>query len=53
MPLASHADDMVTQVGQALLDCGRGRAGDVVVIVAGTLPGRTGSTDMIRVHELR
>jgi pyruvate kinase len=53
VPLASHADDMVTQVGQALLDCGRGQAGDVMVIVAGTLPGRTGSTDMIRVHELR
>lgn len=51
VPLASHADDMVAQVGRVMRDCGRGAPGDVMVIVAGSLPGKTASTDMIRVHE--
>src|SRR5437660_2561478 len=50
--LKGHLDHMVAEVSQTILDCGRAGFGDVVVMVAGSLPGRTGSTDMIRVHRL-
>lgn len=52
VPLAGHADATMAQVDRALLDCGHSRAGDVMVIVAGRHIGETGSTDMLRVHEL-
>jgi pyruvate kinase len=48
----AHTDDMVRQVEQSMLEHGRGRAGDLVVIVAGTPPSTPGSTNMIRVHRL-
>jgi len=51
-PLAGHLDEMVTQAARTVLDCGRIRWGDAVVIVAGSLQGRTGATDMIRVLHL-
>jgi len=49
---AETTDAMVSQVEQALVASGRGRAGDSVVIVAGTPPGVVGSTNTIRVHRL-
>lgn len=45
-------DEMVDQVSSALRSLGRAEAGDRVVIVAGTPPGVTGTTNTIRVHRL-
>jgi len=52
VPRVEHTDDMVAQVDKALLDLGRGKPGDFVVIVAGTPPGTSGSTNTLRVHKL-
>jgi len=52
MPMADHTDAMVAQVDEEMLRLGRGRAGDVVVVVAGSPPGASGSTNMLRVHRL-
>jgi pyruvate kinase len=49
---ARHTDEMVAMTDRALLDLGRGHAGDYVVIVAGTPPGLAGSTNTLRVHKL-
>jgi pyruvate kinase len=51
-PTVQHTDEMVRQVDAAMLENGRGRPGDVVVIVAGSPPGTPGSTNLIRVHHL-
>jgi pyruvate kinase len=47
-----HTDDMFRQVDQALLGLGRGRPGDLVVVVAGTPTGVPGSTNTVRIHQL-
>jgi pyruvate kinase len=47
-----HTDAMFRQVDQALLGLGRGRAGDLVVVVAGSPPGTPGSTNTLRIHQL-
>ena len=52
VPRALHTDEMVAQVDRALLQMGRGKKGDYVVIVAGTPPGTAGSTNTLRVHQL-
>ena len=52
VPAVDHTDGMIAQVDRALLELGRGRPGDLVVIVAGTPPGTPGSTNMLRVHRL-
>ena len=52
VPHEDHTDGMIRQVDRALLELGRGASGDRVVIVAGTPPGRVGSTNMVRVHRL-
>jgi pyruvate kinase len=52
VPLGGHVDHMVAEASRTILDCGRAAPGEVVVVVAGSLPGRTGSTDVIRVHRL-
>jgi pyruvate kinase len=52
VPFVHHTDDMVRQVDQALLDLGRCRPGDIVVIVAGAPPGIPGSTNAMRVHRM-
>ena len=51
-PMVSHTDDMVRQVDRALLDLGRCVVGDLVVIVAGSPPGISGSTNALRVHRM-
>ncbi|MBX5447188.1 MAG: pyruvate kinase [Acidothermus cellulolyticus] len=48
----SHTDEMVRQVDRALLDIDRCRRGDLVVVIAGTPPGVSGSTNMLRVHRI-
>ena len=52
VPTVGHTDEMVSQVERALLDLGRAKIGDLVVIVAGTPPGRRGTTNMLKIHGL-
>uniref|UniRef100_A0A832I6S0 Pyruvate kinase n=1 Tax=Eiseniibacteriota bacterium TaxID=2212470 RepID=A0A832I6S0_UNCEI len=52
VPPVGDTDAMVAQVDRAMLDLGRGAAGDLVVIVAGTPPGAEGSTNTMRIHRL-
>jgi len=52
VPMMTHTDDLIAQVDRAMLELGRGRPGDLVVIVAGVPPGTTGTTNMLRVHRL-
>ena len=47
-----HTDEMVRQVDEALLQIGRVREGDLVVIIAGSPPGIPGSTNALRVHRM-
>lgn len=47
-----HTDDMVAQVDELLLETGRCRVGDKVVIVAGSPPGIPGSLNALRVHQM-
>ena len=51
-PTVQHTDEMVDQVDASLREHGRGRPGDLVVIVAGSPPSTPGSTNLIRVHRL-
>jgi pyruvate kinase len=51
-PFAHSTDEMVRQVDRALLDLGRCRPGDRVVVVAGTPPGVVGMTNTMRVHAI-
>lgn len=48
--VADSTDDMVRQVDQALNELGRWQEGDSVVVVAGTPPGRSGTTNTLRLH---
>jgi pyruvate kinase len=47
-----HTDALFRQVDQALVGLGRGRPGDLVVVMAGSPPGIPGSTNTLRVHQL-
>jgi pyruvate kinase len=47
-----HTDEMVLQVDEALLDIGRVKEGDLVVIIAGSPPGISGSTNALRIHRM-
>ena len=51
-PAVQHTDEMIRAVDEAMLEHGRGRPGDLVVIVAGSPPSTPGSTNMLRVHRL-
>jgi pyruvate kinase len=51
-PMVAHTDDMVRQVDEALVQIGRYKKGDRVVIVAGSPPATSGSTNALRVHQL-
>ena len=52
VPWVDNTDDMVRQVEAELLQLGDYTKGDKVVIVAGSPPGTTGSTNSLRVHRL-
>ncbi len=52
VPMAHHTDEMVAMADKALLELGRGQVGDFVIIVAGTPPGKAGSTNTLRAHRL-
>ena len=45
-------DAMVLQVDQALLELGRCKPGDLIIITAGSPPGIPGSTNAVRVHRV-
>ena len=47
-----HTDQMVRQVDEQLLQIGRVREGDLVVIIAGAPPGIPGSTNALRIHRM-
>ncbi len=47
-----HTDEMVAQVDELLLETGRCKPGDQVVIVAGSPPGIPGSLNALRVHRM-
>ncbi len=49
---AEHTDEMVRQVDEQLLQIGRVREGDLVVIIAGAPPGIPGSTNALRIHRM-
>jgi pyruvate kinase len=52
VPFAHSTDEMVSQVDTALLELGRCKRGDLVVVVAGTPPGVAGMTNTMRVHRI-
>ncbi len=52
VPFAESTDEMVRQVDTALLQIGRCRPGELVVVVAGTPPGVAGMTNTMRVHRI-
>lgn len=47
-----HIDDMLDRAAQATVDAGLAAAGDTLVITAGVLVNRPGTTNMIKVHRL-
>ncbi|MGK5627737.1 pyruvate kinase [Streptomyces sp. URMC 123] len=51
-PRVDSTDEMVQQVDEELLRIGRCQRGDVVVITAGSPPGISGSTNLVRVHHI-
>ena len=52
VPFADSTDEMVSQVDTALLQIGRCRPGELVVVVAGTPPRVAGMTNTMRVHRI-
>ncbi|MFD7612557.1 pyruvate kinase [Streptomyces sp. NPDC059828] len=52
VPQAASTDAMVDQVDEELLRIGRCVKGDIVVITAGSPPGVSGSTNLVRVHHI-
>jgi pyruvate kinase len=52
VPHIQTTDGMIRQVDKSLLDLGRNKRGDLVVIVAGAPPGTVGSTNLIHVHRI-
>ncbi|MDX3530091.1 pyruvate kinase [Streptomyces sp. ID05-39B] len=51
-PQVDSTDAMVDQVDELLLEYGRCQKGDTVVITAGSPPGVSGSTNLVRVHHI-
>jgi pyruvate kinase len=52
VPIMDSTDEMIRQADKSLLDLGRYKRGDLVVIVAGAPPGTVGSTNLIHVHRI-
>ncbi|MEU9592402.1 pyruvate kinase [Streptomyces sp. NPDC048219] len=51
-PHVDSTDAMVDQVDDLLTEYGRCRKGDVVIITAGSPPGVSGTTNLVRVHHI-
>jgi pyruvate kinase len=52
VPKVTHTDSMFEQVDISVLEQGMCKVGDEVVVVAGTPPGVSGSTNTLRVHKV-
>jgi pyruvate kinase len=52
VPKVAHTDAMFEQVDKSVLEQGMCKVGDEVVVVAGTPPGVSGSTNTLRVHKV-
>jgi pyruvate kinase len=52
VPHMHSTDHMIRQVDKSLLELGRYKRGELVVIVAGAPPGTVGSTNLIHVHRI-
>jgi pyruvate kinase len=52
VPKVNHTDGMFDQVDATVLEEGLCKQGDEVVVVAGTPPGVSGSTNTLRVHKV-
>ncbi|ORM33853.1 pyruvate kinase [Williamsia sp. 1135] len=52
VPRVESTDEMIKQVDASLLEIGRLKVGDQVVIVAGAPPGTVGTTNLIHVHRI-
>ena len=52
VPFVWHTDQMVKQVEETLLREERCQEGDIVVIVAGSPPGQSGTTNALRMHRV-
>ncbi len=52
VPMMKSTDGMIREVDRSLLELGRYKRGDLVVIVAGAPPGTVGSTNLIHVHRI-
>ena len=52
VPKVDHTDAMFDQVDKTVLEEGLCKVGDEVVVVAGTPPGVSGSTNTLRVHKV-
>ncbi|RWA17535.1 pyruvate kinase [Mycolicibacterium elephantis DSM 44368] len=52
VPHIQTTDGMIQHVDKSLLELGRYKRGDLIIIVAGAPPGTVGSTNMIHVHRI-
>ena len=50
--MVKHTDEMVKQADTLLIESGRAKVGELVIIVAGSPPGIPGSTNAMRVHRV-
>jgi pyruvate kinase len=50
--MVTHTDAMFRQVDDTLLGLGLAEIGDRVVVISGSPPGTTGSTNDMRVHHV-
>jgi pyruvate kinase len=52
VPMVGHTDEMTAQVDRSLLEMNLVEDGDLVVIAAGSPPGKAGSTNSLKVHKV-
>ncbi|MCY1250800.1 Pyruvate kinase, alpha/beta domain [compost metagenome] len=52
VPMVDHTDEMTAQVDRSLLELNLVEDGDLVVIAAGSPPGKAGSTNSLKVHKV-
>ena len=52
VPMVGHTDEMTAQVDRSLLEMDLVEDGDMVVIAAGSPPGKAGSTNLLKVHKV-
>ncbi|MFX4271306.1 pyruvate kinase [Propionibacteriaceae bacterium Y1685] len=50
VPMVDHTDEMIRQVDRQLTELGMVEAGERVVIIAGSPPGKAGATNLLRVR---